>query len=501
MAAMLPVSSANAFAGPTPSLRQKQITAIKRMLNFNNPLPKSQATHEPTWKVLVYDKFGQDIISPLLSVKELRDCGVTLHLLLHSEREPIQDTAAVYFLQPTQDNIARICRDLKSQLYQSYHFNFISPLSRSLLEDLAKVALDSNAVGQVAKVYDQYLNFICLEDDLFVARHSEQDSVSYYALNSPDAKDTDIESVKDVIVDSLFGMLATAGTVPLIRCPKGNAAEMIGASLDKKIRDNLRDSRNNVFSGENMAFSQLSLHRPLLVILDRGIDLATPMHHTWTYQALVHDILDLSLNRVTVTEEGEGAHSSKPPVKKTYDLSQTDKFWSMHKGSPFPTVADSVQGELEEYKQSEGEVTRLKTAMGVSEDDDPDVVEGGLADNTARLTSAVSSLPELLEKKKRIDTHTNIAMALLENIKTRKLDTFFEMEEKMLTKSTLEKASYLDLIRDPGAGTPEDKLRLFAIYYILAQDMAEVGTLQYMVHMQKIWIIHGKILWFIPEGK
>lgn len=40
-----------------------------------------------------------------------------------------------------------------------------------------------------------------------------------------------------------------------------------------------------------------------------------------------------------------------------------------------------------------------------------------MADNTARLTSAVSSLPELLEKKKRIDTHTNIAMAILENIK------------------------------------------------------------------------------------
>ena len=36
----------------------------------------------------------------------------------------------------------------------------------------------------------------------------------------------------------------------------------------------------------------LSLHsfsRPLLVILDRDIDLATPLHHTWTYQALVHD--------------------------------------------------------------------------------------------------------------------------------------------------------------------------------------------------------------------
>ena len=49
----------------------------------------------------------------------------------------------------------------------------------------------------------------------------------------------------------------------------------------------------------------------------------------------------------------------------------------------------------------------------MSEEDDPEVVPGSLADNTAKLTSAVSSLPELLEKKKRIDTHTNIATATL----------------------------------------------------------------------------------------
>jgi hypothetical protein len=32
------------------------------------------------WKVLIYDELGQDIISPLITVKELRDLGVTLHL-------------------------------------------------------------------------------------------------------------------------------------------------------------------------------------------------------------------------------------------------------------------------------------------------------------------------------------------------------------------------------------------------------------------------------------
>ena len=48
-----------------------------------------------------------------------------------------------------------------------------------------------------------------------------------------------------------------------------------------------------------------------------------------------------------------------------------------------------------------------------------------------------SSLPELIERKKRIDMHTNVATALLDEIKERKLDTFFEAEEKMITRSTM----------------------------------------------------------------
>ena len=35
----------------------------------------------------------------------------------------------------------------------------------------------------------------------------------------------------------------------------------------------------------------------------------------------------------------------------------------MYLHSPFPTVADAVQSELEQYKQSEEEVKRLKDAM------------------------------------------------------------------------------------------------------------------------------------------
>lgn len=55
-----------------------------------------------------------------------------------------------------------------------------------------------------------------------------------------------------------------------------------------------------------------------------------------------------------------------------------------------------------------------------------------IGDATARLQSAVGSLPELLEKKKLIDLHTTLATALLDNVKHRKLDVLFENEEKLL---------------------------------------------------------------------
>lgn len=49
------------------------------MLNLNQPEAKVSAA-VPTWKILIYDRVGQDIISPLISIKELRELGITLHM-------------------------------------------------------------------------------------------------------------------------------------------------------------------------------------------------------------------------------------------------------------------------------------------------------------------------------------------------------------------------------------------------------------------------------------
>ena len=382
------------------SLRDRQVEALRAMLTLDpnggpGGVRAQNSGVESSWKVLIYDKTGQDILGPLLSVKELRDLGVTLHLMLHSSRDSIPDAPAVYFCQPTDDNIQRMCQDMNNQLYGGYYYNFISPVNRAKLEDLASAALQSGSDQLIQRIYDQYTNFICLEPEMFCLKQSRDNSVSYYSLNKGSVQDTEMEAMLTSITDSLFALCVTLGTVPIIRCPGGNAAEAVATKLDKKLRDNLRDARNSLFN-EATATGRYSFHRPVLVLVDRAVDLATPLHHTWTYQALAHDVLHYTQNRVAL-----------PGSNKQFELDSKDQFWTEHKGSPFPQVAEAIEISLKEIKGKEDEIKNMKQELGLEggEVEENIISNLSLSDNTSKLTNAVSSLPELLDKKRLIDMH------------------------------------------------------------------------------------------------
>ena len=98
------------------SLRSTQLEAVLSMLNLNRPKASVQSSAESpvgndeiVWKVLIYDSLGQEVIAPLLRVSDLRDNGITVHMQLFAERQPIPDVPAIYFVAPTMENINRIC--------------------------------------------------------------------------------------------------------------------------------------------------------------------------------------------------------------------------------------------------------------------------------------------------------------------------------------------------------------------------------------------------------
>lgn len=307
---------------------------------------------------------------------------------------------------------------------------------------------------------------------MFALKHQNSDALSYYAINRANTSDTEMEDVMETIVDGLFSMFVTLGNVPIIRALKNTAADMVARKLEKRLRENLWDARNNLFHMDATQAGAFSFQRPLLIILDRNVDLATPLHHAWTYQALAHDVLDFSLNRVVLDDGNDKGHGgAKPKSKKSYDLdSRADSIWKKNKGGEFTAVAAAIQEELDQYRNSEEAIRKLKTSMGT--DDDDELGFSLVNDHTQKLTNAVMTVPQMLEQKRLADMHANVATAVLEHIKSQRLDLFFESEEKIMSKLALDRP-LIELLKDPEFGKPEDKLRLFFIYYICTPNIPD----------------------------
>ncbi len=140
-------------------------------------------------QVLVLDKFTKDVIAPLLRLNDLRKHGVTLHLMLEAERQPIPDVPAVYLVTPSPPNVERIAADAAGSLYDSMYLNFTVPIPGKLVEQLAAGVVKAGALSRVSKLYDQYISFIALEPSLFSLGQPE----TYIELNDPQARDYQIE--------------------------------------------------------------------------------------------------------------------------------------------------------------------------------------------------------------------------------------------------------------------------------------------------------------------
>jgi hypothetical protein len=425
--------------------------AVVRMLNLNHPVVTGGTADEEVYKVLILDRFCRDLLSPLIRVADLRKHGITLYLMLENERQNIPDVPAIYFVQPSQANIQRIIIDATRGIYETFHLNFSSSLARPLLEELATGTLKGDCLHRIVKVYDQYLEFVTLETAMFSLAQPQ----AYVQLNDPAAQDHDVEAVIEGIANGLFSVLATLGVVPVIRCARGGPAEMVASLLDTRLRDHLV-SRNNLFT--EAGHMGTSFQRPVMCLFDRNFELSVAVQHVWSYRPLVHDVLGMKLNRVSVQGDAGSAGAKGNRGGKSYELDDTDSFWVANGNAPFPKVAEEVEIQLNRYKQNVEEVNR-KTG-GSNEGDFGEI---DMVGNTKHLMNAVNSLPELTERKRIIDKHTNIATALLGEIKSRSLDGFCSMEDEMLSKGSVDKG-LLALLK--GKGSKEDKLRLAVVYLL-----------------------------------
>lgn len=357
---------------------------------------------------------------------------MTLHLNIKSDRQPVPDVPVIYFVDPTEENIARIIADYKSGLYSYMHLNFASSIPKPLLQRFAKDLGTVSPTGnrsQISRVVDRFCSFVSLDQTTFTLNHQS----TYLGLHKSGASDKEIEASMDRVAGGILSVILTCiKQVPVIRAASNGAAGMVAQLVnDRLVELCTSPSSGDLFSSTGAVSADPShAQRPLLVILDRDLDLTPMVSHGWSYAALASDLLGMTLNKLSIPKE-----------KKHYDIDPSESFWKSSAHLPFPEAATAVNELVSEFSRIRGEMTSGESG----------------------LSTAVSALPQVTEMKKTVDMHTTIATALLNEVKARQIDKYYEIEQD------LNFTTYMQLISGDQTLNLEDKIRT-AIVLLLKKD-------------------------------
>lgn len=127
---------------------------------------------------------------------------------INQQRHAIPDVPVLYLVEPTATNLEKITQDLQKGLYSPAHINFLSSISRPLLEDFAAQTAQAGTADHISQVFDQYLNFIVSEPNLFSLGMGNE---TYWTMNSAQTSDDEIDANIDRIVSGLFSVAVTMG--------------------------------------------------------------------------------------------------------------------------------------------------------------------------------------------------------------------------------------------------------------------------------------------------
>lgn len=439
-----------------PSLRERQVSRLKKMLHLNIQMDDSPVSstskEELTWKVLVLDRRSTAIVSSVLRVNDLLDYGITMHALIDQRRTSLPDVNAVYFVSPTVENIAKIISDVNNDHYAKFYVNFTSSLGRSLLEDFAKKVAETGNSYMIKQVYDQYLDFIVTEPNLF-----SLDMKNVYAqFNDPKTVEDEISGRVNEIVSGLFSAVLTMGSVPIIRSNRGGPAELIAQKLDHRLRDHSINTKQALRSpGVNSANNSIRNNKSVLILLDRNIDLASMFAHSWIYQCMVKDVFKLERNTIQIETKSDNGETSL----KRYDIDPHDFFWNENASLPFPDAVEHVEAELSKYTEEAKEISS-KTGYSSIKDINPN--DGS---DTKHIQEAIKALPELTKRKNIIDMHMSVLTELIKELEAKNLDSFFEVEQNITDPKV--QTQFLDLMKkDTKGDNSKDKLRTYIIMYL-----------------------------------
>ncbi|PSN40961.1 Vacuolar protein sorting-associated protein 45 [Blattella germanica] len=224
------------------------------------------------------------------------------------QQESMKHLKCITFLRPTKENVDLLSRD-----------NIIAKAD-------IKTLAESDEQEVVREVQEFYGDYLAVRPHLF----------SLNIVGCAPGLLWDLAHLQRT-VQGIIAVLLSLKKCPFIRY-QGNS------EMAKRLAEKIRE----VLSKEATLFEFRQPEvSPLLLILDRRDDPVTPLLNQWTYQAMVHELLTITNNRVNLSE----VPGISKELKEVVLSAEQDEFYSNNLYSNFGEIGQTIKELMEEFQK------------------------------------------------------------------------------------------------------------------------------------------------------
>ncbi|XP_073027533.1 protein transport Sec1a-like [Primulina eburnea] len=397
-----------------------------------------------SWKVLIMDKVTVKVMSHSCKMADITDQGVSLVEDLYRRRQPLPSMDAIYFIQPSKENVIMFLSDMSGRepLYRKAYVYFSSSVPKELV---ARVKNDTSVLPRIGALREMNLEYFSVDGQGFITDH-EMALEELYGDDSGNSRRFD--ACLNVMATRIATVFASLKEYPFVRykAAKGLEDSMMTTSRDLVPTKLAAVIWNNISMYKSSIPNFPQTETCELLIVDRSVDQIAPIIHEWTYDAMCHDLLDLDGNKYVHEVPSK---SGGQPERKEVLLEDHDPVWLELRHVHIAEASERLHEKMSNF------VSKNKAAQLQQRE--------GSELSTRDLQKMVQSLPQYNEQMEKLSLHVEIAGKLNKIIRDSGLRDLGQLEQDLIFGDAGTK-EVINFLRTKQEGMCENKLRLMMMY-------------------------------------
>ncbi|XWS38495.1 hypothetical protein CRYUN_Cryun19dG0136100 [Craigia yunnanensis] len=406
-----------------------------------------------TWKVLIMDKVTVKIMSYSCKMADITSEGVSLVEDIYRRRQPLPSMDAIYFIQPTKENVVMFLSDMsgRTPLYKKAFVYFSSPMSRELVAHIKK---DSTVLPRIGALSEMNLEYFAIDSQGFITDNGK----ALEDLFGDEENTRKGDACLNVMATRIATVFASLREFPFVRY---RAAKSLDSTTMTTFRDLIPTKLaagiwNCLVKCKSIPnFPQKETCE--LLILDRSIDQIAPVIQEWTYDAMCRDLLNMEGNKYVHEVPSK---TGGPPEKKEVLLEEHDPIWLELRHAHIADASVRLHEKMTNFV-SKNKAAQLQQGSR----------DGGEL-STRELQKMVQALPQYSEQIDKLSLHVEIAGKINRIIRDQGLRELGQLEQDLVFGD----AGMKDVIKFFTTNeevSRENKLRLLMILAVIYPEKFE----------------------------